>query len=143
ASPGPSGDRTATASATLDYGIGVLVALHPAGTRAAAVPPVTSIVFDGASSATYASDSTTSLRLTAPTAAEAGDVLIASLGVGSSEASAQPLLTPPAGWTLVTRTSHGSVATAAVYRHVFVAGETSYTWTSSFKVGGAIFLAAF
>jgi hypothetical protein len=60
ATAGATGDRTGTASAVLDYGIGVLLALHPAGTRAIAVPPATEIVFDGATSATYASDATTS-----------------------------------------------------------------------------------
>jgi hypothetical protein len=52
-------------------------------------------------------------------------------------------VTAPAGWTLVSRTVRDPVAALAVYRHVFVAGETAYTWTTSFRVGGAIFIAAF
>ena len=101
------------------------------------------IAFHGASQAVYASDSTASLRLTAPAGAQSGDVLIASLGFGSSYVSSQPTLTPPAGWTLVTRTDRNTNAALAIYRHVFSAGETSYTWTASALVGGTVFLGAF
>jgi phosphatidylinositol-3-phosphatase len=57
-------------------------------------------------------------------------VLIASLGFGSSGADAEPTLTAPAAWTLVTKTNKDPVATLAVFRHVYAAGETSYTWTT-------------
>ncbi|MDX6628449.1 MAG: hypothetical protein QOH00_695 [Gaiellales bacterium] len=96
-----------------------------------------------AAAATYASDSTTSLTLALPTGAQIGDVLIASLGFGASGATSQPILTAPAGWTLSSRTNHGADGTLAVYWHVLASGETTYTWTTNFRVGGAIFLAAF
>jgi hypothetical protein len=100
-------------------------------------------MFDGASKVTYPSESTKSLTLAVPAGAQPGDLLIASLGFGSTSASAQPTITPPAGWTLVSRTNQGVVDAIAVYRHVFAAGETSYTWATSVSVGGASFLAAF
>src|SRR5205814_127496 len=79
----------------------------------------------------------------APAGAVAGDVMLATLGFGSSSATAQPALTAPAGWTLVNRTNKDPVASLAVYRHVFAAGETTYTWTTSIPVGGTAFIAAF
>src|SRR3954468_21127519 len=94
------------------------------------------IVLHGSTQAAYPSDSTTSLRLTAPAGAAAGDVLVATLGFGSSTAKTQPTLTAPAGWTLVNKTNKDPLAPLAVYRHVFAAGETSYTWTTNVAVGG-------
>ncbi len=96
-----------------------------------------------ASSATYRSDSTTNLTLPVPFGAQPGDVLIASLGFGSAGASSQPTLTVPVGWTLASRTNEGVVAALAVYSHVLVPGETSYTWKTSSPVGGVVFVAAY
>jgi hypothetical protein len=96
-----------------------------------------------AASATYAPDSTTSLTLSVPTGTQVGDVLVASLGFGKNGATTQPVLTAPAGWTLVSRTNKGAVGALAVYWHVFAGGETGYTWTTNVTVGGAVFLAAF
>ena len=93
--------------------------------------------------ATFPSDSATSIMVGAPANAQSGDVLLASIGVGSSGARSQPILTPPPGWTLVSRTNQGAVATVAVYTHVYAAGEGPYTWTSGFAVGGTAFVAAF
>jgi hypothetical protein len=70
-------------------------------------------------------------------------VLVASLGFGKSAATVQPTLTAPPGWTLVRRTNLGAIAAVAVFTHVLAAGETSFTWTTSVTVGGAIFMAAF
>jgi hypothetical protein len=96
-----------------------------------------------AASATFASDSTTSLRLSVPAGTQVGDVLVASLGFGKNPATAQPTLTAPAGWALVRRTDQATVGAVAVYTHVFASGETGYTWTTNVTVGGAAFLAAF
>jgi inosine-uridine preferring nucleoside hydrolase len=144
ATAGATGPETATASSSQDYAIGALVALRPTASPPPPPPPSTGgIAFHGATKASYASDSTTSLRLDAPSAAVPGDVLVASLGFGSSSATSQPTLTAPAGWTLVSQTNKDSVGALAVYQHVFAAGETSYTWPVSRSVGGAAFLAAF
>lgn len=97
----------------------------------------------GAWATAWDSESTTTLRVQAPTTAQAGDVLVATLGVGRTRAANQPVLTPPGGWTLVSRTNQDKVGTLAVYTHVFAAGETGYTFTSSFAVGGVGFVAAF
>ena len=96
-----------------------------------------------ASSAVYASESTTTLTLSVPAGAQAGDVLVASLGFGSSVATAQPALAPPAGWALVSRVDQDVVGSLAVYWHVYAAGESAYTWTASVLVGGAAFLSAY
>jgi len=96
-----------------------------------------------ASSAVYESDGSTALKLSVPAGAQVGDVLVASLGFGKSAATVQPTLTAPPGWTLVRRTNLTTVAAVAVFTHVLSAGETSFTWTTSVTVGGAIFMAAF
>ncbi len=141
ASAGSTGAKTATAAAGQEYTIANLTAL-----RAAAAPPPPApgtIVPHGVSSVSYSSESTQSVRLSVPAGAQAGDLLIASIGFGATSASVQPTLSAPAGWTLVSRTDRASVDSLAVYRHVFAAGESSYTWTASVNVGGAMFLAAF
>jgi purine nucleosidase len=96
-----------------------------------------------ASAVKYASDSTKSIALAPPSGANVGDVLIASLNLGKSAASTQTNITPPAGWQLVLRTNHGAIATNALYKHVFAAGETKYTWTTDVTVGGTAFVSAF
>src|SRR4051812_38753892 len=94
------------------------------------------IVLHGSSQAAYPSESTTSLRLAAPAGVVAGDVLVATLGFGSSSAKIQPTLTAPAGWVLVNKTKKDPLATPAVYQHGFAAGETGYTWTTRTPAGG-------
>src|SRR4051794_20331652 len=96
-----------------------------------------------ATTATYGPATTTSLRGTVPAGTQAGDVLIATLGFGKATATAQPTLTAPGGWTLVSRTDQGTVGALAVYWHVFAVGETSYTWTTNVTVGGVVLVAAF
>jgi hypothetical protein len=96
-----------------------------------------------AASATYPSDSATSLKLTVPTGTQPGDVLVASVGIGKSGAAAEPILTAPAGWNLVSRTNLGTSDSIAVYTHTFATGETSYSWTTNVTVGGTLFAAAF
>jgi inosine-uridine nucleoside N-ribohydrolase len=120
------------------------VVLSGVAALALAAPAGAAITGRGTASAvTYASDSTTSVRLAVPAGAQAGDLLLASIGVGRSSGSVQPALTAPAGWTLVSRTDQGSAGTIAVYRHVLTAGETAFTWTTSAAVGGTAYLAAF
>lgn len=101
------------------------------------------IVSRGATQIAWASESTTALSVQPPPTARAGDLLLATLGVGRTNAASQPVLTAPSGWVLVSRTNQDKTATLAVYRHVFVAGETSYTFTSNVAVGGTGFVVAF
>jgi len=114
------------------------------GVTPAAAAGVTTVVSRGvAASAIYASESTTSLTLSLPAGTQAGDVLIASIGFGRSGAVTQPALTAPPDWTVVSRTDHGTTGALAVYRGVVTPGQNSYTWTTSVRVGGTAFLAAF
>ena len=108
-----------------------------------AAPAVGAIVSHGVSTAKYGSDSTTRLTLQVPAAAQAGDVLVASLGFGKTGATTLPVLTAPTGWMLVDRTNQSPVGSLAVYRHVLAAGESTFTWTTDVTVGGVAFLAAF
>ena len=96
-----------------------------------------------ATSATYRSESTQTFTVGVPAGAQAGDVLVASIGFGASGAKAQPNLDAPNGWTLVTRTNQGSTDALAVYTHVLAAGEQSFTWTSGSTVGGVAFVTAY
>ena len=121
--------------------VGGLLLLFAAGMPAAASASITAR--GPADVTTYASDSTKSLRASAPAGAQAGDVLTATIGFGSSGAKSQPTLTAPAGWTLASRTNQGKVGALAVYHHVYAAGESAYTWTTSTSVGGVVSVAAF
>jgi hypothetical protein len=112
-------------------------------TTTTVAPPQTIAARGPASSVTYASDSTTALRLSVPAGAQPGDVLVASLGFAKSAATVQPTLTAPPGWTLARRTNQGATSALAVFTHVLAAGETTFTWNTNVTVGGASFLAAF
>ena len=121
--------------------LSIPAALVPLAVSSAAA--AVTVVSRGSTQTAWASESTTALRVVPPSTARAGDLLLATLGVGKTGASSQPVLTAPSGWVLVSRTNQDKVATLAVYRHVFVAGETSYTFTSNTPVGGTGFVAAF
>ncbi len=90
----------------------------------------------------YASTSTTTISLAAPTGTVAGDVVLATIGIGATGATIQPTITPPAGWTLVNRTNHATSDALAVYRHAFATGESSYTFTTGVPVGGVALLSS-
>jgi hypothetical protein len=65
------------------------------------------------------------LAFALPPAAEEGDVLIASLDLRGT-----PVITPPAGWTLVRSDAVGSMLTKATYWHLVGPSEpASYDWT--------------
>src|SRR5690349_5052003 len=89
-------------------GYGTLVLAAGLATAFLISPPAApaAIAFHGTASASWASESTTSLQLSAPSGAVAGDVLIASIGFGKTGSGAQPTVTVPAGWTLVSRTDN-------------------------------------
>src|SRR3954454_1389264 len=109
-----------------------------------ASPAQAAITRHGApSTATFADNTTTRLTVAAPSGAQAGDLLLATLGVGHSNGKQPPVISAPAGWTLVTRGDQGSVTALAVYRHVFAPGERSYSFTTDVSVGGAAFVAAY
>src|SRR4051794_1038809 len=96
-----------------------------------------------AARATFASESARALTVGVPAGAQAGDVLVASLGFGITGGSRQPALSAPPGWTQVSRTEQGTSAALAVYVHVLAAGETSFTWTADAAVGGTAFVSAY
>jgi hypothetical protein len=69
----------------------------------------------------------TSLLISRPVAAVAGDVLVAAITVRST-----PVITPPAGWSLVRSDARATTFSQAVYVHVAGGSEpASYTWTFS------------
>jgi hypothetical protein len=97
----------------------------------------------GTQSVAYAASSTRSIGLNVPSGAQAGDVLVAAIGVGRNGTNHPVVITAPSGWTLVQRTNDGNQSTLALYTHVLRSGETRYTWSTDAKVGGTAFLAAF
>ena len=127
------GQRAAATAAITGIGVATVV-LAPFASSQTPVPAA--ILSRGAAGhTTYTSDSTTTLTVAAPAGAQAGDVLVASLGFGKTGAASQPTLTAPGGRTLVSRTNQGTVGTLAVFTHTFAAGETSYSWTTNLTVG--------
>ncbi len=67
----------------------------------------------------------TSLTVPVPAATSAGDVMVAGLAVRG-----QPVLTPPAGWSLVRLDPRGTTMEQAVYTKVADGSEpSSYSWT--------------
>lgn len=111
---GATATKTATASANADAGAAHILALRPSG-------------------------STVSIGL--PGGTVANDVLIASIGVAWSGAVA-PVITPPAGWTLVRQINNSNPTrnSLAVFRKTAAAGEpTSYEFgvtNAAYAVGG-------
>lgn len=123
--------------AVLALPVSVVTATTAAPSASAAIAPRGT-----ATSVSYASSSTSTFTLTPPTGTVAGDVLVASIGLGLTGAATQPTLTPPTGWTLVQRTNHGTSDAMAVLAHTFVAGETAYSFATGVAVGGVGVLSA-
>jgi hypothetical protein len=110
-----------TASATANVSI----------TVSGSPPPTGSIAFHAASSA--GNTSTTSLTISAPSGAQAGDVEVAAVDVRGN-----PSLTAPTGWTLVRSDQNGNLVRQAVYSHVVGSSEpSSYTWSWNFNAGAS------
>jgi inosine-uridine nucleoside N-ribohydrolase len=117
--------------------LAVLTALAGASPASAAVTsrgPATII--------SYPSTSTTTISVTTPAGTTAGDLVLATIGIGATGATTQTVITPPAGWTLVNRTNHTTTDGLAVYRHAFASGESSYTFTTNLPVGGVAVLSS-
>src|SRR5512135_373850 len=71
--------------------------------------------------------SVSSLAINVPTGVAAYDVMVASISVSGGTGTT---ITPPAGWTLVSRVDSTTTLAQAVYYRVAGAGEpASYTWT--------------
>jgi purine nucleosidase len=109
--------------------------------RAAAAGPISSR--GPAAVVTYGSNSATKLNLKLPSGAKTGDVLIATLGIGRTGATSQPVITAPSGWQPAVRTDQGTVGTVAVYSHILLAGENTFTFKTTVGVGGVASVAAF
>lgn len=121
----------------------VAVPLSVLTSTSLAPPALAAIAMRGmATSVSYPSSSTTAFTLTTPSGTVAGDVVLASIGLGVTGAASQVTLTPPSGWTLVQRTNHGSSDALAVFAHTFVTGETSYSFATGVAVGGIGVLSA-
>ena len=87
--------------------------------------PGSGIAFRAAAAGT--NTGATSLLISRPVAALAGDVLVAAITVRST-----PVITPPAGWSLVRSDARATTFSQAVYVHVAGGSEpASYTWTFS------------
>lgn len=90
------------------------------------------------SSASNTGSGTTTLSVGKPTGVSEGHFLLAGIAVTGGST---PTITPPAGWTLVTRTNNGTNLAVATYSHwVGAADPTSWTWTfgSSVRATGGI-----
>jgi RHS repeat-associated protein len=124
---GATGTKTAIASNSGDVGNTHLLALKPASGS--------NIAFRSAASAGV-DTGVTSLTINKPSGTAQNDVMIASIAVRPSSAS----ITPPSGWTLVSREDQntGTTNSLAVYRKVAGASEPAdYTWTFSTSTGAA------
>jgi hypothetical protein len=87
------------------------------------------VVLHGVASAVLASNVITINR---PTGTNAGDALVAVMVVGNVNATAQPTVTPPSGFTLVDRIDVGLTASLLVYLRMAGSTEPSaYTWAPS------------
>ncbi len=76
---------------------------------------------------TTSATATTTLTITKPTGTASGDVLIASISVDTGSSIT---ITPPTGWTLVTRQNLTTTVGQGVYYKVAGGSEpTSYAWT--------------
>jgi hypothetical protein len=110
----------ATATAVINGGSYATVDFNL--TTAAAPPPGAGIAFRSASSA--ANTTATTLVIPAPAGVVAGDALLASVA-----ARGAPVLTPPAGWTLVRLDLSGGTIRQAVYVKIAGASEpASYSF---------------
>src|SRR3954451_8537924 len=91
----------------------------------------------------YAADSSSRLVVTVPAGAQAGDLVLATLGYRRTAGTPQAPLSPPTGWTLVTRANQGAQTALAVYRHVLASGESSFAFTTNLQVGGTAVATAY
>ena len=126
ADPGATGQKTATAASNADTGAAHLLALRPAAGQSITMASKNSNSVDGS----------TSLQITRPSSTSAGNLLLASIAVTPYTAA----ITPPSGWSLVSRVDSpsGGLSAVAVYRKIAGSSEpSSYTWTFSTSVGAA------
>jgi hypothetical protein len=122
-------DSTAPFGSTSFYQVAAVDLAGQISSPASANASRALITFRSASQA--ANRGATTLALGRPSGIQAGDVLVASLDLHFSTASA-PAITPPTGWQLaLTETASGGLV-KATYWHVAAASEpTSYTWKFS------------
>src|SRR5262245_23817594 len=90
--------RWLRASLVLPLVLAQIVSVIAPALAAPALAASTIVSRGAATTARYGATSTTSLRGTAPAGAQAGDVLITSVGFGKSTATSLPAVTPPSGW---------------------------------------------
>lgn len=114
-------DKTAPVDATSYYHVTAVDDASSVSGPASADARRGVVVFHGASKLAKHVDV---LRIPKPSAAQQGDVLVASVAVRGGT------ITPPAGWTQVTTKSSGTTLRESVFTHVVGASEpTSYGFT--------------
>jgi hypothetical protein len=96
-------------------------------------PPTTSPTFVGAAAVSNdgTTTGTTSLLLTYPAGTQAGDVVVTAV-----TARGAPVVTAPAGWTLVRRDVNSTTAASVVFSHV-VSSTESLTASQTITLGSA------
>jgi hypothetical protein len=104
----------------------------PTATPTTTAPPVSGsapIVNHGSSAA--GNGTATSLSIASPAGTSAGDLLLAAITV---RGGTSPVVTAPAGWTLVRSDAISTTVAQHVYRHLAGSSETgSSTWTWTFS----------
>ena len=113
-----------TGSDSFTYRVSDGTDFSPAATVSLTISaPGSGIAFRAAAAGT--NTGATSLLISRPVAAVAGDVLVAAITVRST-----PTISAPAGWSLVRSDARATTFSQAVYVHVAGASEpASYTWT--------------
>jgi hypothetical protein len=93
--------------------------------------PSAGITFRSATSAQ--NPTATTLTINTPAGVQAGDVMVAGIGIRGA-----PTVATPAGWTLIRTDAAGTYTTQALYYRVATATEpASYTWSFSGSVPAA------
>ena len=123
----------------------ITVAVTIAGVIFVPVEPASAAITSRgiASTAVYASQSTTEIVIAAPSGAVAGDLLVASVGYGRNSGTSLPMLSSPPDWTPVSQVNRSTKDALAVFTHVYASGESSYAWHTDVPVAAVAFVAAF
>lgn len=99
-------------------------------------PPSTSPVFRSSSVGT--SGGAASIAINTPAGVVDGDVMLAFLAIGGNDAT----ITPPAGWTLITRVDNSNIVSLVTYWiSAGASPPSSYTWTGLNDITAATILA--
>jgi len=84
-------------------------------------------------SAIFENSGAASNPIAVPSGTAVGDIMVACLGYRGNVVG----ITPPSGWTLISRTNEVTHMSLSMYYRAFVAGDTSFTWTFALNVNAA------